>query len=432
MLRLLAAAALVWATPARAQWVPVYDAGPDRQVAALASDGDRLFAATWLYPSGADVVASTDGADWTSLAAPFPAFGYRVDVVYSDGQTILAGYSGAQVGGVLRSDDRGASWRTWNDGFGTDGNYVYDLDVASGLVYAATIQGVYRARLGDATWTFTSAQIPQSAYGVTAIARKGDTVVAGSFGDPLFGATGGLFRSRDGGASWAFVTAAFSQTDQLFDIERTDAGFVAIGTANGQTGPTPSQTYASPDGETWMPVEALASAGIPAGVVAYQDGAFAFINVPGEAGVLYSADALTGWQPVDAGLPANAVVQSLAVHKGFLYAALFQPTRSVWRRPLEGVVAAEPPPVGTSFALGAPRPNPAVGATRVPVMLAEATLVRVNVVATDGRIVRFVEALLGSGPSELSVDLAALPAGVYALRVRAGGAERTAAVTVVR
>ena len=140
---------LLWAAPASAQWTLVYEppeAGQYCGVTAFAATDGRFYAAVSRYPSGSDIVATADGAAWASLGAPFPNYAYVVDDLYAKGQTILAGYSGGQVGGVLRSDDGGAAWRAWNAGFGGE-NYVYALAVDDETVFAASIRGVYRAAL---------------------------------------------------------------------------------------------------------------------------------------------------------------------------------------------------------------------------------------------------------------------------------------------
>ncbi len=80
-----------------------------------------------------------------------------------------------------------------------------------------------------------------------------------------------------------------------------------------------------------------------------------------------------------------------------------------------------------------PRPNPSRGAVAVPYVTPAAGAVRVSVFDLLGREVAvLVDADEAAGAHAARVPAGALPAGVYVVRVSAGGAVRQARVTVVR
>ena len=168
-------------------------------------------------------------------------------------------------------------------------------------------------------------------------------------------------------------------------------------------GPTPSQTFASVDagGATWTPVADLAALGFPVEVGAYEAGAFA----SGSAGVFYSADARTAWQPVAGNLPAGA----LAVYDGHMYASVYasdaSPSPGVWRRPFAGVVAGE----------------------------AEPEAGRALVVSVDGRrVLEPQRHAFAAGEHRIALDVSRLAPGVYAVVVQAGAETATTRLTVAR
>ncbi|MFN3595901.1 MAG: T9SS type A sorting domain-containing protein [Rubricoccaceae bacterium] len=108
-------------------------------------------------------------------------------------------------------------------------------------------------------------------------------------------------------------------------------------------------------------------------------------------------------------------------------------TASVVRRGGFYVSVEGLPQMAEGVTLGRPYPNPAVGLARLDLELAEATDVRVTVVDLMGRTVAtLAEGLRPAGTTTLEMNTAGLAAGVYVLRVEAGGAVATRRMTVVR
>jgi photosystem II stability/assembly factor-like uncharacterized protein len=121
-------------------------------------------------------------------------------------------YAAVEVGGVLRSDDSGASWRLAG---GSTGEPTFDLPPAPlvfadvhwvethpsspELVYAATAEGLYRSRDGGDTWNVSRAGSYCRAVWVDP--SDPDHIVL-SPADSVAHKNGRIERSRDGGRSW--------------------------------------------------------------------------------------------------------------------------------------------------------------------------------------------------------------------------------------
>ena len=96
-----------------------------------------------------------------------------------------------------------------------------------------------------------------------------------------------------------------------------------------------------------------------------------------------------------------------------------------------------PPLVPTRLALSAPRPNPARGPVRMTLELPASGHVRVDVMDVAGRRVHAEEFAADRGERELAWDLSSdagtrVPPGLYLVRVRTAGEERSARVFVAR
>jgi hypothetical protein len=95
------------------------------------------------------------------------------------------------------------------------------------------------------------------------------------------------------------------------------------------------------------------------------------------------------------------------------------------------------PMVPATFALLAPRPNPARGSVRLTLELPATGRVRIDILDVAGRRVHAEEFAADRGARELTWDLATdagtrVSPGLYIVRVRAAGEERTARVFVAR
>jgi len=112
-------------------------------------------------------------------------------------------------------------------------------------------------------------------------------------------------------------------------------------------------------------------------------------------------------------------------------------TTTVYTIDIETAVAGGPDAAG-ALALGAPTPNPTPGATTIPLVLAEAGEVDVEVFDTLGRRVAVLQhGILSAGVHELhwagrAADGRDAPAGVYVVRARQDGRVASARLTLTR
>ena len=120
-------------------------------------------------------------------------------------------YAGIEVGGMLVSDDGGASWRPANEGLtDMDVHEVLASKAHPGMVYLACGEACFRSSDRGAHWQDVS---PKSHDYGTAVAEDMDGVIylGCAKGRPNTwirdeGASAAIFRSGDKGASWEKIT----------------------------------------------------------------------------------------------------------------------------------------------------------------------------------------------------------------------------------
>ncbi|MGE0800466.1 MAG: WD40/YVTN/BNR-like repeat-containing protein [Lautropia sp.] len=197
---------------APARWTAL--ASPMQDVWAVAidpADPDFLIAGT--RPAG--LYRSTDaGATWAPLAVPgIAAFSEvnrgptRVTQILFDPLRADCVWAAIEIGGIFRSDDRGASWRACDAGLiSRDVHGIASVRGADGapLLFATTNRGLHRSEDGahwvlqalDSPWQYTRAVVPHPADPATLFVTNGN-------GPP--GSDGRLLRSRDHGRTFAPV-----------------------------------------------------------------------------------------------------------------------------------------------------------------------------------------------------------------------------------
>jgi hypothetical protein len=96
-------------------------------------------------------------------------------------------------------------------------------------------------------------------------------------------------------------------------------------------------------------------------------------------------------------------------------------------------VASESEILPQEVSLGSPFPNPATSFIRVPFALPELGLVHLGVYDALGReVARLVDGVHPAGQTHVALDASSLPAGIYLVRLEAGGETRVQRLTVVR
>jgi photosystem II stability/assembly factor-like uncharacterized protein len=226
---------------------------------------------------------SVDGGLSWALAAPRTK---RVTALLVDPQQPRRIYAGVAGPGVLRSEDRGASWSAAVNGLrATWVTWAIADPHAPGVLYAAIQVGdpdgdfapeaplVVRSADAGATWTAASDGLPV-AGGEAAIFSKliADPATAGK----LFALNGSLYLSADGGTSWqaAAPTGSGVVRDLAVDPRHPALVFAAgelppIGCPFCPPAPSAARAWQSADGgHTWTDITARLVPGGLAGTFA--------------------------------------------------------------------------------------------------------------------------------------------------------------------
>lgn len=179
------------------------DGGEHWKLQRLALDEDRPLFAVHFFDARHGVAVglwslmlTTDdsGATWTARTLPPPPGASKADLnlmhLFADARGRL--YATAERGMVLRSDDRGATWRYLATGY--KGTFWSGVALADGTLLVGGQRGsLWRSVDDGATWAAVALDTKSS---ITAVAAAGKDVLA-------VGLDGLRAQSRDGGRSFA-------------------------------------------------------------------------------------------------------------------------------------------------------------------------------------------------------------------------------------
>lgn len=227
-------------------------------------------------------------AQWEPLNTP-PG-GY-VRSIHYDGELIYA----ATGGGVLVSNDEGASWTFQNTGLVS--RDCKSLAQMQEYVFVATDEAIFRTNTGGLVWESAGSDL-EGMYTKHLLALD----------ETLFAATyqNGLFRSSDNGDSWESINNGFTATN---------AYYMATDGAALYTGTYQAGIFRSLDmGDTWMPINnGLPDMDIMA-IFCFQGKVFLSTL---SSGVFVSNNNGDLWMPIGTSLPS---VKGFAAHNSILYA----------------------------------------------------------------------------------------------------------------
>jgi photosystem II stability/assembly factor-like uncharacterized protein len=155
-------------------------------------------------------------ADWSY---PLPPHTPHIMVIVPHPTRADTVYAGVEVGGIVRTDDGGATWRTTGEGCHPDIHGIAVCPAAPDVVYASTPQGVYVSEDGgerfsqridglDPLYCRPIAVDPADPDVAVVVATNG---ASGFFGIAAERTGGALFRTADRGATWQQVTAGLPQ-----------------------------------------------------------------------------------------------------------------------------------------------------------------------------------------------------------------------------
>jgi hypothetical protein len=238
-------------------------------------------------------------------------------------------YLGGDV--YLVSSDGGATFTSRRSGLAAQQTTAIAFDPnVQGLVYAGTLQGVFRSNDGGNTWTAAGLDT----FNIQAMAvdpsQPGTVYAATASGG------GGVFRSSDGGDTWSHVDSGYPGVDIRFAtftaiaVDPAGSGTYYVVSGSNGSGINVGQPVfrVTDNGATWTPIGQGLSTTVDAISVSPQDStlyggtaSFAWVNqifggIYSIPGTVYKriSDA---W--VDTGLNDN--IQALGFNGGTLYAA---------------------------------------------------------------------------------------------------------------
>ena len=380
-------------------WTPQTSGTPE-----VLADVHFINASTGFAVGDGGLLLSTtnSGETWTS----------RVLNAGLDNQGIAFNPSGTvgviitDAGPVLRTTDGGVTWTQIATGM-SDGRAAIDWASDTVVWVAGRDANAAVSTDGGLTWTFRNTGSSDRTEGLAAVSAQEAWVVNRS---------GEIRHTTNGGVSW--TTQPSGTSNDLKDIQMLDAltGYIAAGDAG--------VLKTTNGGTTWTnvgpgaPGNGLFFLNATTGWIVCDFGQIRFTNNGGTSWVqqpsgvtasfnrVHFPDATHGWAVGDAGTIVKFTGQTTAN---------------------EGEGAP------TTFALEPAYPNPFNPTTTLRFTLDAGGPVRLVAYDALGReVARLADGTMRAGAHTVTFDAAGLPSGLYLVRLTAGAASRTQAVTLAR
>lgn len=221
-------------------WQPLQDDLAGQQVTALAAATSSIPSTPAALIAGTDpaeLLLSRDGGEtWTlgqslrempgygEWSYPLPPHTPHVMVIVPHPTETNTIYAGIEVGGIVRSEDGGATWRLLGAGRGDTAVHpdIHGLALSAAeptFIYASTPQGVFVSDNNGERWQQRIeglerlycrpiVVLPENPDVAVVVATNG---ASGFFGIPAERSGGSVFRTTDRGRTWHRVTAGLPQ-----------------------------------------------------------------------------------------------------------------------------------------------------------------------------------------------------------------------------
>jgi len=378
--------------------------------------------------------------DWAEI---YGGDGFYVNVDPSNNNFV---YAESQYGGLGRSTNGGASFAGATSGIsGSDRmNWstpvVLDPTNPQTLYYGAN--RLYRSTNRAVSWTAISNDLSDGNPGSGGVVFGTITTIAASASNPqvIYAGTddANVWVTLNGGAGWTRIDSALPErwiTRVAVDRTLPEVAYVTL---SGFRDDDPlSHVYRTTDfGTTWAPISSnLPEAPVNDLEIDPDDASTLYVAT--DVGVYVTTDLGGSWSALGTGLP-NGVVSDLHLHAPTRTLTAATYGRSMFTYNLGATTAVSD---GAGSPALAPRlsraaPNPTRGATQFTIELPQPATVELTVYDATGRRVQgLVQGALAAGSHPITwngknAEGRAAPAGVYLVRLAAGGVVRTAKVTV--
>jgi len=399
------------ASPASAQWTRVSEV-PVADIFNVWTNGDTIAAAS----DSTAFVSFDGGATWITTAKVAASVTMIEAVRVHDGRL----YAGTLGQGVFVSNDRGATWQSFNQGlvggFNNSQLFIMDLLLRGDSLYASTEgSGPWIRNLATGTWShYGNALEPAQAGNMESMAGSPTRLLA------CAGFNGDVFFRDLGDPDW---------TESLLFNDRLAAGLAplsAIWTGSSWLVASNIGVFHSAHGQSpWTYIDfglhptLFASFALHGGIV------FTHFASGAGTGIEFSTDDGETWKVLDA-LPAT-FTYNIATIGNTMYAGRVD---GLWRRPID-MVAVPPPATPANLGLAIVGSNPIRDQARLRFELPEPGPVRIDVFDVSGRrMPGGMNAAMSAGAHEVVWQAHDLEPGIYMARLSSGG--RSESVRLVR
>lgn len=391
---------------------------PRDRIFTITQHQNRLFAAsedTGLWES------SNGGQTWYRINTTLFEMTFDASSFAQDRNTLWAGFRG---GGVCRSNDGGRTWQAFNGGFQTQ-SFVGGIVQIGDTLFAAVENsfglqpgGVYRTEIHKAEWVRFGTGMPTTVPEFSGLHKTATNVlIAPSSNNGI--RRGNIYVSEDFGRTWQ--DRRIADAFQVFSLQVVGTVIYA-GTSNG--------LYCSDDDcKTWRKIGLqgkqidrviVQGTGAGASIYAAVDGEGVFVNDNSGNGFWY---ALTKNLPLE-----EDFVSALYLHNNRLFASL-SGERGLWSLSLTTVgVGGNAEIVGVHISTPFPQPTRQEASIAITTDRAVTMSVSLHDVVGNCLLVLKDREQMSAGKHTVSVNLQALPSGVYYFRVNAGGKTATQAL----
>lgn len=372
---------------------------------------------------------TNNGNSWFPIA-PYLGGSHHFSFLANNDQILLGTtIEIAFVGVLLRSVDKGESWKSFMDGIppiSPDLPYtqvVMDMDKNShGDLFAAlNTAGIYRRLSTENSWHFINSNTPDTNISSVCV-NSNDIVFAGY-------RNGYICKSDDNGDSWAESLSGYKDYTIEYLNSVDDYVFAILHNSNYPYHTKSIGLYSFDDGESWNDLNL--------GILNSRVNSLAIYNgilVAGtdSNGVFASYDFGNNWVGSDTGLPKNTIYNIVCTPDGLLFCGTEK--EGIYVADLKEVTSLEETKIEPSnYSLVQNYPNPFNPTTTIKYELPQESYVIIKLYDTLGQEVKnLVDSNKAAGIYTFIFDSTNLASGIYFYRMQAGNYIQTKKMIILK